>query len=60
MREAPSLVNIPIMLEDGATVKAWDPVGMNNLQKRYPDEINYCYSIEETLKDADVYFIFTE
>ena len=28
LREAPSLVNIPIMLDDGAHVKAWDPVGM--------------------------------
>ena len=27
LREAPSLVNIPIMMEDGANVKAWDPVG---------------------------------
>jgi UDPglucose 6-dehydrogenase len=60
LREAPSLVNIPIMLEDGANIKAWDPVGINNFQKRYPDEITYCYSIEETLQEADICFIFTE
>ncbi|MDQ6595003.1 UDP-glucose dehydrogenase family protein [Bacillus salipaludis] len=60
LREAPSLVNIPIMLEDGAKVKAWDPVGINSFQKLHPDNITYCYTIEDTLKDADVCFIFTE
>lgn len=60
LREAPSLVNIPIMLEDGATVKAWDPVGVENYKKYYPNEIEYCDTIEKTLEDADICFIFTE
>lgn len=60
LREAPSLVNIPIMLEDGANVKAWDPVAVENFEKRYPNEITYCSTIDETIKDADVCFIFTE
>jgi UDPglucose 6-dehydrogenase len=60
LREAPSLVNIPIMLEDGANVKAWDPVGVDRFEKLYPNEISYCNTIEDTIKDADVCFIFTE
>ncbi|WP_121610657.1 UDP-glucose dehydrogenase family protein [Mesobacillus foraminis] len=60
LREAPSLVNIPIMLEDGASIKAWDPVGVKNFKRIYPNEVMYCTSIEDTLKDADVCFIFTE
>ena len=60
LREAPSLVNIPLMLEDGANIKAWDPVGVNNFKKIHPDDISYCNSIEDTLKDADICFIFTE
>lgn len=60
LREAPSLVNIPIMLEDGARVKAWDPVGVQNYKKIYPEEIEYCDSIQETLENADICFIFTE
>ncbi len=60
LREAPSLVNIPLMIEDGATVKAWDPVGVENFKKMYPNEISYCPSIEDTLLGADVCFIFTE
>lgn len=60
LREAPSLQNIPILLEDGAKVKAWDPVGMDNFKKIYPTEIKYCNSIEETIENADICFIFTE
>lgn len=60
LREAPTLVNIPLMLEDGANVKAWDPVGVNNFKKVHPDEIDYCKTIEETIQDADICFIFTE
>ena len=58
--EAPSLTNIPIILDDGANVKAYDPIGEKNFKKIYPNEITYCNNIEETLKDADICFIFTE
>ena len=60
LREAPSLVNLPIFLEDGALVKAWDPVGVKNYKKQYPTEIRYCESIGETLENADLCLIFTE
>lgn len=60
LREAPSLVNIPIILEDGATIKAWDPVGVENFKRNFPNNIQYCETIDETLKDADICFIFTE
>ena len=60
LREEPSLTNIPIILDDGANVKAYDPIGEKNFKKIYPNEITYCNNIEETLKDADICFIFTE
>lgn len=60
LREAPSLVNIPVLLEENANIKAWDPVGESNFKKIYPNELTYCKTIEETLKDADICFIFTE
>ena len=60
LREAPSLDCMPILLDDGAKIKAYDPVTENNYKKIYPTEIEYCKSVEETLKDADVCFIFTE
>lgn len=60
LREAPSLYNIPILLDEGANIKAYDPIGIKNFKKIYPQEITYCNNIEETLKDADICFIFTE
>ena len=60
LREAPSLVNIPILLEDGAKIKAWDPVGTNNFKKLYPNEITYCNTIDEAIIEVDICFIFTE
>lgn len=60
LREAPSLVNLPILIEDGAYVKAWDPVGVENFRKRVSENIQYYDSIEETLQGADICMIFTE
>ncbi|KOO50438.1 UDP-glucose dehydrogenase family protein [Priestia koreensis] len=60
LREAPTLVNIPLMIEDGANVRAWDPVGIENFKKLHPEGITYCSSIEEALQEAGICFIFTE
>ena len=60
LREAPSLTNIPILLDDGAIIKAYDPIGEKNFKKLYPNEITYCKSVEDTLKNADLCLIFTE
>ena len=60
LREAPSLITVPILLDDGAHVKAWDPVGVLNFKKRVDGNIEYCTDIEKTLEDADLCFIFTE
>lgn len=60
LRDAPSLENISILLEEGAKINVYDPIGEKNLKKLYPKEIQYCNSIENTLKDADICLIFTE
>lgn len=59
LRDAPSLENIPILLEDGAQVRAWDPAGCENFKKQFP-QLHYCEDIEETLAGADLCLIFTE
>lgn len=59
LRDAPSLINVPLLLSAGAIVYAWDPVGMENFLKKEPGIIP-CRNIDETLKDADICFIFTE
>jgi UDPglucose 6-dehydrogenase len=60
LREAPSIPNVRRLLDEGAEIVAYDPIGINNFKKLYPTEINYVSSTEEALKDADVAFIFTE
>lgn len=60
LREAPSLVNIPILLEDEAKIFAYDPVGESNFKKFYSNEIEYVSSPQEALRNADICFIFTE
>jgi UDPglucose 6-dehydrogenase len=66
LREAPSLENIPLLLEQGADIYAYDPVGRKNFEKRYPEgkngkgTITYVDDIKEVLEDANVCFIFTE
>lgn len=59
LREAPSLDNVQILLEEGAEISAYDPIGEDNYKKIYPN-INYTSTPQEALKDADVCFIFTE
>lgn len=60
LREAPSLVNIPIFLEDGAEVCVYDPVGEEKFRSRLGNQIIYCSNIETALRGADICFIFTE
>jgi len=60
LREAPSIPNIRLLLNEGARIQAFDPVGIENYKKLFPDQIAYKHSIEEALEDADLCFIFTE
>lgn len=60
LREAPSIVNIRRLLDEGAEIVAYDPVGIENFKKIYPTEIEYVNNPGEALKDADMAFLFTE
>lgn len=60
LREAPSLENIPLLLEQGADIYAYDPIGTDNFKKRFPKGITYVQSSREALNDAQICFIFTE
>lgn len=60
LREAPSLTNIPMLLEEGAIVKVYDPVGMERFKEHYPTQVQYCKNVEEALKGAGLCLIFTD
>ena len=65
LREAPSLENVPLLLDQGAEVYSFDPVGQKNFSRIYAEgkneqgNIRYVDNIEEALKGANVCFIFT-
>lgn len=60
LREAPSLENIPLLLNAGADIYAYDPVGGENFRKKISEGINYVDAPQEALRGAGACFIFTE
>jgi len=59
MRDAPSLDIIPALQTAGATVKAFDPAGMEECRHLLTD-VTYCEGPYDTLKDADIVALITE
>jgi UDPglucose 6-dehydrogenase len=59
MREAPSIPLITALQDLGATVKAYDPVGMDQAKLELPD-ITYCDSPYACAANADALVIVTE
>ncbi len=60
MREAPALVIIDKLLKEGAKVKAYDPVAIEESKRRIGDSIDYATDEYDALIDADVLVIATE
>lgn len=60
MREAPSLVIIRKLIEQGAKVKAYDPIALKEARHHFGDTITYCTDQYETLIDADCLAVLTE
>ncbi|KKY02175.1 UDP-glucose 6-dehydrogenase [Paraclostridium benzoelyticum] len=60
MRAAPSIPNITYLIERGAKIIAYDPVGIENAKVIFGDSILYTESIDEAIKGADMCFIMTE
>lgn len=60
IREAPALYMIDALLQEGATVTAFDPEAMPNVKSLIGDKINYSESQYEALKGADALIIATE
>jgi UDPglucose 6-dehydrogenase len=59
MREAPSLVILPALQHDGATIRVFDPEGMHEARKLMPD-LTYCKDAYEAMAGADALVILTE
>ncbi|MCC8963546.1 UDP-glucose/GDP-mannose dehydrogenase family protein [Bradyrhizobium sp. Pear76] len=59
MREAPSIPLINGLIDFGAKVRAYDPIGMEQARKELP-EIDYCKDAYECAHQADALVIVTE
>jgi UDPglucose 6-dehydrogenase len=59
MRESPSLAIIPALVAAGASVRAFDPEGMNEA-RRLLDNVAFCASAYEAMEGAHALVIITE
>ncbi|MBU0529183.1 UDP-glucose/GDP-mannose dehydrogenase family protein [bacterium] len=59
VRESASIEMIQSIIEKNGTVKAYDPVAIQNIKKHFPD-IEYSTSWQTAVKDTDAVVIMTE
>ncbi len=60
MRDAPSLSIISRLAEQGAEVRAFDPVGMEHARTMLPNSVHYCTDAYDAVAGADVLVLVTE
>ena len=60
LRDAPSLRNIAVLLQEGADIRVWDPAGYERIRALYPSGITCCDSIAEAVRGAHLCLILTE
>jgi UDPglucose 6-dehydrogenase len=59
MRDSPSLVIVPRLIEAGATVRAYDPVGMDEA-KKVINGVTWCKDAYDAMDGADAMTLITE
>jgi len=60
VRDTPSLRVIASLLEKGASVRAYDPMAMDNAREVLPQSITYCGNAAQAIEDTDCVMILTE
>ncbi len=60
MREAPALVVIDKLLSDGAKVRVFDPIAIDECKRRIGDTVTYCADMYDAADGADVFALMTE
>ena len=60
MRDAPSIPLVGALVERGASVAAFDPVGIEQAKPHLPDTVDYGKDAEAIAADADALVIVTE
>ncbi len=60
MREAPALILIEQILKAGATIRAYDPIAIEECKHKMGDSIEYATDMYDAALDADALLIVTE
>lgn len=60
MREAPALVVIDRLLREGAKIKVFDPIAMEECRRRIGDVVVYAKDMYDAVVDADALILLTE
>ena len=60
IREAPALVLIDWLLDEGAVVRVHDPEALDNVREVYGEKITYCQRAMPSLEGVDALVIMTE
>lgn len=60
VRNAPALEVIRLLLQKGASVKAYDPLAMPNAKRVLPEKVNYCNNAKEAVSNCDCVLVITE
>ncbi len=60
MRDSPSLPIVSRLVEDGATVRAFDPEGMEQAKPLLPGGVTYCRDALDAARGSDALVVITE
>lgn len=60
MRDSPALDIIPVLIDHGAHIYAYDPAAMAQAKPLLPDAISYCNDAMAAVKGADITVVLTE
>ena len=60
MRESTALVIIQKLLDVGCTIRAYDPIAMDECRRRMGDSVLYCRDMYDAVLDADALLLLTE
>lgn len=60
IREAPALVLIDMLINEGVKVKVYDPIAMEECQHRIGDKVIYCKDMYDAVVDVQALMLVTE
>ena len=60
MREGTALVVIDLLIKAGCSIRAYDPVAMDECKRRVGDKVTYCRDMYDAVLNADAVILLTE